>query len=51
MKFKIPVYLSKLIKKYPSILSGRKNVKDNHERIMKTKNLIKRFKLKKNKIN
>ncbi len=48
MKFKIPVYLSKLIKKYPSILSGRKNVKENHERIMRTKNLIKKFKLKKN---
>ena len=47
MKFKIPLYLSKLIKKYPSILSGRKNVKDNHERIMKTKNLIKKFNLKK----
>ena len=48
MKFKIPVYLSKLIKKYPSILSGRKNVKEYHERIMRTKNLIKKFKLKKN---
>ena len=48
MKFKIPVYLSKLIKKYPLILSGRKNVKENHERIMRTKNLIKKFKLKKN---
>ena len=43
MKEKIPVYLSKLINKYPSILSGRKNVKENHERIIKTKKLIKEF--------
>ena len=47
MKEKIPVYLSKLINKYPSILSGRKNVKENHERIIKTKKLIKSFNLKK----
>ena len=47
MKFKIPLYLSKLIKKYPSILSGRKNVKENHERIVKTKKLIADFILKK----
>ncbi len=48
MSKKIPIYLSKIIKKYPSILSGRKNVKENHERIVKTKKLIKKFTLKKN---
>ena len=47
MKKKFPIYLSKLIKKYPSILSGRKNVKKNHEKIIKTKKLIKKFNLKK----
>jgi len=47
MKAKIPIYLSKLISKYPSILSGRKNVKENHERIIKTKKLIKEFNFKK----
>ena len=47
MKNKIPIYLSKLIKKYPSILSGRKNIKKNHERIIKTKKLILEFTLKK----
>ena len=43
MKTKFPEYLSKLIIKYPSILSGRKNIKKNHERIIKTKKLIKEF--------
>jgi len=47
MKKKIPIYLSKLINKYPSILSGRKNVKENHERIIKTKKLIREFSSKK----
>jgi len=47
MKAKIPIYLSKLINQYPSILSGRKNVKENHERIIKTKKLIREFNLKK----
>ena len=47
MKTKIPIYLSKLIENYPSILSGRKKVKENHQRIIKTKKLIKEFKLKK----
>ena len=47
MTYNIPVYLSKLIKKYPLILSGRKNVSKNHQRIVKTKNLINDFKLKK----
>ncbi len=43
MKEKIPIYLSKIIKKFPNILSGRKNLKKNHERIIKTKKLIKEF--------
>ena len=47
MKAKIPIYLYKLINKYPSILSGRKNVKENHERIIKTKKLIREFNLRK----
>ena len=49
MKTKIPIYLSKIIKKYPTILSGRKNIKESHKRIMKTKQLINKFILKKNK--
>ena len=47
MKLKVPTYLSKLIFKYPSILSGRKNVQKYHERIIKTKELIKEYKNKK----
>lgn len=47
MKVKIPIYLSKIISKYPSILSGRKKIKENHERVLKTKKLIKKFNLKK----
>tara|TARA_B100001175_G_C19476118_1_gene624416 strand:+ start:791 stop:937 length:147 start_codon:yes stop_codon:yes gene_type:complete len=43
----IPLYLSLLINKYPTILSGRKNTKEQHLRIMRTKELIKKFKLKK----
>ena len=39
MKTKIPIYLSKIIKKYPTILSGRKNIKENHARVVKTKKL------------
>ena len=46
MKTKIPIYLSKIINKYPSILSGRKNIKENHLRIIKTKKIIKEFILK-----
>ena len=46
MKKKIPIYLSKIINKYPSILSGRKNIIENHLRIIKTKKLIKEFILK-----
>jgi hypothetical protein len=43
MKTKIPIYISKIIKKYPAILSGRKNIKESHERIVKTKKLIRIF--------
>ena len=47
MEKKIPIYLSKIIKKFPLILSGRKNVSKNHQRIVKTKKLINDFKVKK----
>ena len=47
MKKIVPIYLSKIIKKHPNILSGRKNVKINHDRIIKTFKLIKNYKLKK----
>ena len=43
MKKNIPIYLSEIIKKYPAILSGRKNIKESHERIEKTKKLINKF--------
>ena len=46
MTYKIPIYLSKLIKKHPLILSGRKNVSKHYQRIVKTKKLINYFKLK-----
>ena len=48
MKTKLPEYLNKIIKKNPSILSGRKNIKKNHERVIKTKKLIREFVSKKN---
>ena len=47
MKTKIPKYLFKLIQKHPSILNGRKKTIDNHQRIIKTKKLIQKYKLKK----
>ena len=50
MKNKIPIYISKIINKYPSILSGRKNIKENHLRIIKTKKIIKEFFVKNKKI-
>lgn len=49
MTIKLPIYLSEIIKKYPTILSGRKNLEQSHERILKTKKLIRDFILKKNK--
>ena len=42
MTVKIPIYIFKLIKKYPSILSGRKNYKESHKRIIETKKIIKK---------
>ena len=51
MKTQIPIYITKLINKYPLILSGRKKIKENHLRIVKTKKLIKEFTLKNKKIN
>ena len=50
MKTKVPIYLSKIIKKYPEILSGRKNIKENHERIVKTKKILNKFISKKNEV-
>jgi len=35
-----------LLRNYPSIASGRKNMKEHHKRILKTKKLIKKFILK-----
>ena len=49
METKLPNYLTKIIKRYPSILSGRKNPINHHNRIVKTKKLIKKFKSKINK--
>ena len=49
MKRKEISYIVKLISKYPSILSGRKKINENNERIAKTKRLIKDF-IKKNKL-
>ncbi len=48
MKKKELSYIFKLINKHPSILSGRKKIKENNERIAKTKRLIKDF-IRKNK--
>ena len=46
---KTPEYLGKIIKLFPHISSGRKNYKDQHNRILKNINVVKRF-IKKNKI-
>ncbi len=46
MSIKYPIYMTKLLRNYPSISSGRKNIKDHHKRILKTKKLIKKFILK-----
>ncbi len=46
MSFKYPAYMIKLLRNYPSIASGRKNMKEHHKRILKTKKLIKEFILK-----
>ena len=46
MSFKYPAYMTILLRNYPSIASGRKNMKEHHKRILKTKKLIKEFILK-----
>ena len=43
---KIPIYLKKLIKNYPNIVSGRKNFDNHHKRIEDTLKLIKKYKKK-----
>ena len=45
---KTPEYLEKIIKLFPHISSGRKNYKDQHNRILKNINVVKEF-IKKNK--
>ena len=47
---KIPRYLEKIIKLFPHISSGRKNYKDQHIRILKNIDIVKKF-IKKNKNN
>ena len=46
MIIKYPIYMTILLKNYPSISSGRKNMKEHHKRILNTKKLIKKFVLK-----
>ena len=46
MSNKNPIYMTILLRNYPSISSGRKNMKEHHKRILKTKKLIKKFILK-----
>ena len=48
MKKKLPKYLLEIIKKYPLILSGRKNFSEHHIRIIKTEKLISKYKAKNN---
>ncbi len=43
MKNKPPNYLVKLIKKFPDILSGRKNYKEHHKRLKKNIDLTKKY--------
>jgi len=40
---KIPKYLEKIIKLFPHISSGRKNYKEQHDRILKNINVVKKF--------
>ena len=46
----IPKYLEKIIKLFPHISAGRKNYKDQHIRILKNIDIVKKF-MKKNKNN
>ena len=43
MNNKFPEYITELLKDYPSISSGRKNIRKHHNRILKTKKLIRKF--------
>jgi len=49
MKNTPPSYLVELIKKFPEILSGRKNYIEHHQRIIKNINLTKKYIQKKTK--
>ena len=42
-KSTIPQYIKDLIKKYPQIVSGRKNFKFYNDRIVKTLKLVKEY--------
>ena len=44
--FEIPIYIKKIIKKYPKLTSGRKNYECHERRILDTINLIKKYKKK-----
>ncbi len=46
MSNKYPIYMTILLRNFPSISSGRKNMKEHHKRILNTKKLIKKFVLK-----
>ena len=43
MKKNIPEYITKLIKKFPDITSGRKNYEAHHVRIIKNLYLTKKY--------
>jgi len=45
-----PKYLEKIIKFFPQVSSGRKNYKNQHNRILKNINIVKKF-INKNKKN
>tara|TARA_B100001769_G_C22035727_1_gene556532 strand:+ start:1061 stop:1213 length:153 start_codon:yes stop_codon:yes gene_type:complete len=42
-QFKKQKYIEDIIKKYPKVVSGRKNFKKHHDRIKKTLEIIKNF--------
>jgi len=46
-----PKYIEKIIELFPHISSGRKNYKDQHNRILKNINVVKKFIKKNKKIN
>ena len=43
MKLSLPKYITKLIKRFPDIASGRKNYKKHHFRIIKNLYLVKKY--------